>query len=56
MVSNTACSVAGCSNSRKNAPNARFFCLPSIVTMDKDLKNFPETEEVSGYQKLIGKI
>ena len=22
MVSNTACSVAGCSNSRKNAPNA----------------------------------
>ena len=35
MVSNTACGVAGCSNSRKNAPDAGFFRLPSIVTTDK---------------------
>ena len=35
MVSNTACGVAGFSKSRKNAPNAGFFCLPSIVTADK---------------------
>ena len=35
MVSNTACGVAGCRNSRKNAPNAEFFRSPSIVTTDK---------------------
>ena len=35
MVSNTVCGVAGCSNSRKNAPNAGLFHLPSIVTTDK---------------------
>ena len=35
MVSNTACGIAGCSNSRKNAPNAGFFRLPSIVTTNK---------------------
>ena len=35
MVSNTACGVAGCSNSRKNAPNTGFFRLPSIVTTDR---------------------
>ena len=35
MVSNTACGVAGCSNSRKNAPNAEFFRSPSIVTTNK---------------------
>ena len=35
MVSNTTCDVAGCSNSSKNAPDAGFFLLPSIVTTDK---------------------
>ena len=35
MVSNTACGVAGCSNSRKNAPNVGVLCLPSIVTTNK---------------------
>ena len=35
MVSNTAFGVAGFSNSRKNAPNAGFFRLTSIVTTDK---------------------
>ena len=35
MVSNTACDAAGCSNSSKNAPDAGFFLLPSIVTTDK---------------------
>ena len=35
MVSNTACGVAGSSNRRKNAPNAGFFGLPSVVTTDK---------------------
>ena len=35
MVSNTVCGIAGCSNSRKNAPNAGLFHLPSIVTTDK---------------------
>ena len=34
-MSNTACGVAGCSNSRKNAPNVGFFRLPSIVTTNK---------------------
>ena len=35
MVSNTTCGVAGCRKSRKNAPKAGFFRLPSIVTTDK---------------------
>ena len=35
MVSKTACGVGGCINSRKNAPNAGFFRLPSIITTDK---------------------
>ena len=41
---NTACCIAGWSDSRKNAPNAGIFCL------DRDI------EEVSGYQKLAGKV
>ena len=40
MVNNTACGVEGCSNSRKNAPNAGFFRLPSIVIMDKRCEEF----------------
>ena len=35
MVSNTACSVVGCNNSRKNATNVGVFRLPSIVTTGK---------------------
>ena len=35
MVSNTASCVAGCSNSRKNAPNVGFFHLPSTIKTDK---------------------
>ena len=44
-MSNTACGVAGCSNCRQNAPNAGFFCLPSIVATDK------RTEELSRERK-----
>ena len=47
MVSNTACGVAGCSNSRKNAPSAEFFRLPSIVTTDK------RSEELSRDKKSV---
>ena len=45
MMSNTACGVAHCSNCRQNAPNAGFFCLPSIVATDK------RTEELSRDRK-----
>ena len=45
MVSNTVCGVVGCSNSRKNAPNVGFFCLPSIVTTAK------KSEELSIHRR-----
>ena len=35
FICTCACGVAGCSNSRKNAPDAGFFRLPSIITTDK---------------------
>ena len=41
---------------KKNALNIGFFRLASIVTTAKRFEELQETEEVSGYQILIGKV
>ena len=52
MVGNIACGVAVCSNSRGNARNTGFFCLPSIVTTDKRPEELP-TDRISQWLSKI---